>query len=124
MRINSICSSAPSEILAIIALRAKESLIARNLGIVSDNLATADRFFERFTHLFQWLRPLAGSVAFPSLISARPIDQFCRDLLEREGVMIVPGSLFDFAGNHFRVGLGRRSFPDVLERVEKYICSM
>jgi aspartate/methionine/tyrosine aminotransferase len=119
-----ICSSAPGEILAIIALRAKEALIARNRGIVLDNLATADRFFDRFSHLFQWLRPLAGSVAFPSLTSKIPINQFCRDLLEREGVMVVPGSLFEFPGNHFRVGLGRNNFPEVLKQVEKYLESL
>ena len=119
-----ICSSAPSEILAIIALRARESIVARNLGIVLENLAVADRFFERFSHLFRWLRPLAGPVAFPSLVLEIPIDQFCRNLLTREGVMVVPGSLFEFAGNHFRVGLGRKNFPEALERVAIYVESL
>ena len=116
-----ICSSAPSEILAIIALRAREFLLARNLGIVRENLAAADRFFERFAHMFRWLRPRAGSVAFPEIISGIRVDRFCRELLDREGVMVVPGSIFEFAGDHFRVGLGRKSFTDVLERVEAYV---
>jgi aspartate/methionine/tyrosine aminotransferase len=119
-----ICNSAPSEILAIIALRTKETLIAHNRGIVLENLAAADRFFERFTSLFQWLRPLAGSVAFPSIISGMPVDHFCRDLLEREGVMVVPGGLFEFPGNHFRIGLGRKNFPEALKRVETYVESL
>jgi aspartate/methionine/tyrosine aminotransferase len=119
-----ICGSAPSEILAIVALRAKEALLARNLGIVHDNLSAADFFFERFSHMFHWLRPRAGSVAFPSLISGMPVDRFCRDLLEREGVMVVPGSLFEFPGDHFRVGLGRKGFPDALKRVEAYVRSL
>jgi aspartate/methionine/tyrosine aminotransferase len=119
-----ICGGAPSEILAIIALRAKDVFISRNLGILRDNLATADRFFEHFSHFFHWLRPLAGSVAFPSLTSGMSIDHFCRDLLEREGVMVVPGSLFEFPGNHFRVGLGRKSFPEALKRVEAYLTAV
>jgi aspartate/methionine/tyrosine aminotransferase len=119
-----ICSCAPGEILAIIALRTKEALIARNLEIVRANLSEADNFFDRFSHLFDWLRPQAGSVAFPELISEMPVDQFCRDLLEREGVMVVAGSLFEFPGNHFRLGLGRRSFPDALNHVEAYVQSL
>ena len=119
-----ICSSAPSEILAIIALRAKETIVARNLGIVLDNLAIADQFFKRFAHLLQWLRPLAGSVAFPALSSGIPVTRFCRGLLEREGVMAVPGDTFEFSGNHFRVGLGRKNFPEALKRVATYIESL
>jgi hypothetical protein len=30
--------------------------------------------------------------------------------------MIVPGSIFDYPGAHFRLGLGRRNFPEVLAR--------
>ena len=35
--------------------------------------------------------------------------------------MIVPGSLFDYPGNHFRIGLGRKNFPEALEQVGKYL---
>jgi hypothetical protein len=28
--------------------------------------------------------------------------------------MVVPGSIFDYSGPHFRVGLGRQSFPEAL----------
>jgi len=35
--------------------------------------------------------------------------------------MIVPGNLFDFPGNHFRVGLGRRNLPEALAQVEEYL---
>jgi hypothetical protein len=29
--------------------------------------------------------------------------------------------LFDFPGNHFRLGLGRRNFPEALEHVRRYL---
>jgi aspartate/methionine/tyrosine aminotransferase len=115
-----ICGSAPAEILATIALRARDTLVARSLEIVRGNLAEAGSFFGRHREAFHWLPPRAGSVAFPALVSG-PVDELCRDLLEREGVMIVPARMFEYAGNHFRVGLGRRSFPEALRVVERYL---
>lgn len=115
-----ICGSAPAEILATIALRAHEALVARSLEIVRRNLAHAEGFFHRHPETFRWLPPRAGSVAFPELVSL-PVDEFCRDLLEQEGVMVVPARLFDYPGNHFRLGLGRLNFPEALSRVEQYV---
>ena len=39
-----ICASAPSEILGIVALRAKETLLGRNLAIILSNLQAANDF--------------------------------------------------------------------------------
>ena len=116
-----ICNSAPAEILGIMALRAREKIVARNLAIISDNLAEAARFCARHRDLFVWLPPGAGSVAFPRLRGDRQSGRFCRDVLEQKDVMILPGEVFDYAGNHFRVGLGRTSFRAALAQVEAYI---
>lgn len=116
-----ICGSAPGEILAIVALRAKEAIIARNLGIIRDNLMAANYFFGSYPSLFEWIPPQAGSIAFPGLAPHVPADLFCKDVLAREGVMIVPGSMFEFPGNHFRIGLGRKNFPEALWRVQEYV---
>ncbi len=115
-----ICGSAPAEILATIALRARDALIARSLEIVRGNLAEAERFFGRHPEVFQWLPPRAGPVAFPALLS-EPVDELCRDALEREGMMIVPARMFEYAGNHFRVGLGRRNFPEALRALGRCV---
>lgn len=112
-----ICNSAPSEILGLIALRAKEAIIRRNLGIIQENLRHAERFFNKHHDLFTWIRPIAGSVAFPRWTGSSPVESFCQGVLDQAGVMIVPGRIFDFPGNHFRVGLGRKNLPAVLERV-------
>ncbi len=42
-----ICNSAPSEILALIALRAQDRVLARTMRILRDNLTTLDDFFAR-----------------------------------------------------------------------------
>jgi aspartate/methionine/tyrosine aminotransferase len=116
-----ICSSAPSEILGIIALRAADTIVQRNLQIIAGNLTEAARFFARHPALFAWISPLAGSVAFPRLLANLPVCTFCSDALRRRSVMIVPGDVFGWEGNHFRVGLGRVNLPQALEQMEAYI---
>jgi aspartate/methionine/tyrosine aminotransferase len=116
-----ICNSAPGEILAIIGLQAKERILQRNLDIIRGNLAIAERLFGEHHDRFAWLGPTAGSVAFPKWLGEGPVEQFCQDALDTQGVMIVPGGLFGFPGNHFRVGLGRKNFSDVLERVVRAV---
>ncbi len=116
-----ICSSAPSEILALIGLRARSRIIDRAHEIISANLRVLDAFFaadDRFT----WVRPRAGSVGFPQFL-AGDVDRFAADLVERAGVLVLPGSQFGYAGNHFRLGFGRRDMPTALERMREFVAS-
>jgi aspartate/methionine/tyrosine aminotransferase len=55
----SICNSAPSEVLAEIALAAREPILARNRGIVRQNLALLGDFFAAYPGLFDWRDPTA-----------------------------------------------------------------
>jgi len=112
-----ICNSAPSEILALIALRAKDRVLERSRAIVLENLALLDGFFARNGDRFAWVRPRAGSVCFPTLLRG-DVDEFAASLVEREGVLVVPGSQFAFPGNHFRLGYGRRDMGEALLRLE------
>jgi aspartate/methionine/tyrosine aminotransferase len=114
-----ICSSAPSEILSLIALRAKESVIARTRHIIDANLPLLDRFFDRNSDRFRWVRPRAGSVCFPEYLGGS-IDDFSAALVEREGVLLLPASQFGYSGNHFRLGYGRRDMAEGLERLEAF----
>ena len=66
-----ICNSAPSEILALIGLRARDALLARVRDIIASNLSILDDFFERNAERFTWVRPRASSVGFPKLIARR-----------------------------------------------------
>ncbi len=115
-----ICNSAPAEFLAELALRHGDRLIQRNLQIIHDNLVLLDGFFSRQCARFSWTRPLAGSVAFPELLEGE-IEQFCHDLVTASGVLLVPGSLFDQPGNHFRIGFGRKNMPEALAGLEEYL---
>ncbi len=115
-----ICASAPAEILALIALRERNAVLGRSRRLIAANLALLDTFFERQARHFGWVRPLAGSVAFPSLRASVPIERFAGDLVEAEGVLLAPGSVFGHPGNHFRIGFGRTDLPAALERLEAF----
>lgn len=116
-----ICSSAPSEILAIIALRNREIIIKRNLGIIENNLKVLRLFSGRHAGLFSWVEPKAGTVVFPKLNSEVSIDQLCADLLRTKNTLLVPGTKFKWGGNRFRIGLGRRNFSQALGKFEEFL---
>jgi aspartate/methionine/tyrosine aminotransferase len=115
-----ICASAPAEILALTALRARQAVLTRSRGIVDANLALLDGFFARQAGRFSWVRPAGGPVGFPELRAGVPIDRFAEDLLAAEGVLIAPGSIFGHRGNHFRLGFGRQDLAAGLERLEAF----
>jgi aspartate/methionine/tyrosine aminotransferase len=116
-----ICSSAPSEILALIGLRSRDVVLGRSRRIVATNLAVLDAFFTRHRDRFTWVRPRGGSIAFPRLLGDTPIDEFAAELVEAEGVLLLPGSQFDHPGNNFRIGFGRENLPDAVARLEAFI---
>jgi aspartate/methionine/tyrosine aminotransferase len=115
-----ICNSAPSEFLAEVALRNREKLIERNLGIIKSNLAIMDDFIARHSDLFSWVRPQAGSMGFPKLLQG-DVEDFCDKVVREAGVLLLPGTMYDDAGNHFRVGLGRKNLPQAVERWAEYL---
>ncbi len=115
-----ICNSAPSEFLAEVALRNRQALIDKNLNIIQNNLKIIDQLFARYPDWFQWMRPQAGSMAFPKLLKGG-VDEFCERLVKTAGVMILPGTMYDDTGNHFRLGLGRKNLPQAVQRLEIFL---
>jgi aspartate/methionine/tyrosine aminotransferase len=114
-----ICNAAPSEILSLIALRARDRVLARTRAIIHDNLALLDDFFVRNPERFGWTRPRAGTVGFPEYRGG-DIDELAAELVRDEGVLLLPASQFGYRGNHFRLGYGRRDMAHGLARLEVY----
>ena len=115
-----ICASAPAEILALIALRARETVLARSRSIVDANLGLLDAFFARRPGQFGWVRPRGGSIGFPELRAGVPVGRFAEELVAAEGVLLAPGSIFGHPGNHFRIGFGRTDMPEALAGLESF----
>jgi aspartate/methionine/tyrosine aminotransferase len=116
-----ICSAAPSEVLALIGLRARDAVLARSREIVTANLDRLDAFFDDWADRFTWVRPHGGSVGFPRLaVPGVSIDDWAAELVEAEGVLLLPASQFGYGGNHFRLGFGRSDLPVALERLERH----
>jgi aspartate/methionine/tyrosine aminotransferase len=116
-----ICSSAPSEILALIGLRARDAVLGRSRAIVEANMVPLDRFFADHRNSVAWVRPRGGSIGFPRLLGDETIDDFAARLVEAQGVLLLPGSQFGYPGNHFRIGFGREDLPTALERLEAFL---
>jgi aspartate/methionine/tyrosine aminotransferase len=118
-----VCASAPAEILSLIALRAGPRLIERSRRIILSNLSLGESFFTEHDAAFEWAAPKAGPMAFPRLRLPVPVDEFVADLARERGVLFLPGTIFDMTDNRLRLGLGRSSLPDALERVDEYLAS-
>jgi aspartate/methionine/tyrosine aminotransferase len=116
-----ICASAPSEILALIGLRARDGVLARSRSIVLDNLAALDGLFERWPGTLSWVRPRGASIGFPRLRPDLDVDRFAAELVEAEGVLLLPGSRFGHHGNHFRIGFGRSDLPEAVAGLERHL---
>lgn len=115
----SICNSAPSEALAIIALRSREQILERTRAIIRANVERLTTFFADRCELFEWYVPDGGCVAYPRYLGAEGVDEFCRAAVEEAGVLLLPGSMYTSRlaptpPDRFRVGFGRINLPEGL----------
>ncbi|MCZ2720283.1 aminotransferase class I/II-fold pyridoxal phosphate-dependent enzyme [Marinomonas sp. 15G1-11] len=108
----SICNSAPSESLALIAIQNREAIFAKNRALMMENVLLLEALFDDFPSLIQWQRPKGGCVAFPKYTGPDNVDVFCQGLLEKSGVLLLPASIYvsdltEVAQDCFRIGFGR-----------------
>ena len=102
--------------LTAVALRNRHALLERNLAIVERNLPLLDGFFANHSHMFEWIRPVAGPIGFPRVLGAADVDELC-ERLAGAGVLLLPGSVYDEPA-HVRVGFGRANLPEALAVLE------
>jgi aspartate/methionine/tyrosine aminotransferase len=114
-----ICSSAPSELLAALALRHRARLAERNRALVLENLAYADAFVAAHGGLVDWVRPNASPIGFPR-IRVPDTLAFCERLAADAGVLLLPGEVYDEPG-HVRLGLGRRGAAEAFGRLGEFL---
>jgi aspartate/methionine/tyrosine aminotransferase len=117
-----ICSSAPSEFLAAMALRHREVLVKRNREIVLRNLPLLDAFLRQRSNLFEWVKPNASPIGFVRYKPASNVSAFCENLVRDAGVLLLPGSVYD-QPHHIRFGYGRKNMPEALSQLGAYLDS-
>lgn len=115
-----ICSSAPSELLAAAAVENGEVLIARSRKIVQENLEAVRRLCKEHA-ILEYLPGQGGSIIFPRFLDGRSADTFSKQLLEKRSLLMLPGGMFDMPDSFFRVGLGRKGLPAALKIFEEEI---
>ena len=103
------------------ALRHGQQLLDRSLEIIRTNLAAADRFFAKYAHVFEKKEIAAGPVAFHRLLLPQGVDRFCQQAVDRKGVLLLPGRVYGTDGPYFRMGYGRKSFPENLKKLEEFL---
>ncbi len=120
-----ICNAGPTEYLTALALRNRERIWDRNRGVIAANLPLFSAFFARWAELFDWEPPMGGCVCFPRY-RGDDVEELCRRLLEKAGVLVLPASIYyseiaDTPADHFRVGLGRLGLEPGLEAFDRFL---
>jgi aspartate/methionine/tyrosine aminotransferase len=123
-----IANSAPSEFLATIALAAGDRIQARNRAIIAANVTLLDAFFERHANRFDWSPPQGGCVCFPRLRGGQAAGPFCRQLVQRAGVILLPAEIYssplgDVPREHFRIGVGRHGTAEALAAFDEFLAA-
>jgi hypothetical protein len=125
----SICNAGPSEVLAQIALRAGDSILASNLDLIRRNLDLLQAFFSDFPDLFDWALPDGGCIGYPRYKGADGVENFCKTLVEQAGVLLLPASVYrsaltDTPTDRFRIGYGRKDTAAGLAALRKYVAQI
>ncbi len=108
----SICGAVPSELLAQIALKARDRILALNRALIAKNLPLLAAFFAEHSDLFAWYLPDGGCFGFPRYLGRDGVEAFASRLVEESGVLLLPASVYKSdlgptPADRFRIGYGR-----------------
>lgn len=79
-----------------------------------------DQFF--LAHLPSFFTSTKGGcTGFVKYLATETIDRFCHRAMEQAGILLLPGTVYGVASNHFRLGFGRSNMPEALAALEKFL---
>ena len=116
-----ICSSAPSEILSVIAIRARDTIINTHLERIKRNLLVLNGFLNTYKSLFAFETPKAGTIGLMKLLGGVSAKVFCEKVVNEAGIMILPSTVYDYGDSHIRIGFGRENMPEALKKFDEYL---
>ncbi|MCG8509479.1 MAG: aminotransferase class I/II-fold pyridoxal phosphate-dependent enzyme [Rhodospirillales bacterium] len=122
----SICNSAPSERLAVIALSVRQKILEKNRTLMRQNLKRLDAFFADYPALFDWYHPDGGCVAYPRYKGRGGVEAFAKSLIEENGVLVLPASIYrselmDAPDDRFRIGFGRANVEEGVAAFREFL---
>jgi len=109
-----------SDFLAEKALLNKEKLIKRSQDIVKQNYKNLTAWLKNNT-LFKWVPAEAGVVTFLKFKQKTNSEDFCKQLIKKQEVFLLPGTSFEMEG-YVRLGFGyaQDNFKEALKRIDKF----
>jgi len=118
------CPSRASEIQAIMTLRASDTILKKNLTIIKKNLQLLDTFIEKYSDLFEWVRPTASTVGFVKFKGPLTSEELGEQLAQA-GVSIKPAYAFmdDVSEykDYFRISFGESVMPRTLQALTDFV---
>jgi aspartate/methionine/tyrosine aminotransferase len=123
---SSICGSTPSELLAQIALKARDPILARNRALIAKNLPLLEAFFADYPDLFDWYLPDGSCVGYPRYLGVDGVEAFAQQLVEQAGVLLLPASVYQSdlgvtPVDRFRIGYGRGNLVAGLAATRQFL---
>lgn len=109
-----------SLLLANVALRHSDEILARNRQILLENGRTLDEFLGRAANQVNRVGGEATPVIFLDLLG-RNAEDFCARAVEEADLALIPGTMFGDFSSHVRVGYGTSGFPHSIERLEAFL---
>lgn len=112
------------EAIAGLALTHSGRLLARNKGIVRENLAVLDAWVTKEPHV-HYVKPQAGTTALIYYDFDIPSYQFCERMYHTTGAFVTPGDCFE-QPQSFRIGYAcdKQVLLDGLAAVSEFIASL
>ncbi|MGB1235329.1 MAG: aminotransferase, partial [Planktomarina sp.] len=107
-------------------LKNRDRILARNCGIVDENLPKWDAFFARYPDLFEWQHPQASCMVYPQYKGTEGVAAFAQNLVEQSGVLVLPSTIYsselgDTPTDRFRIGLGRTGLDEGIAALDAYL---
>jgi aspartate/methionine/tyrosine aminotransferase len=108
--------------LALLGLRNRTRVLDFHKANIFANLALLRNFMVSNEQHFEFREPTGGVVCFPKLRKSQSSTEFCRGLVEKFGVSLLPGAGFSVEG-YVRLNFGgdRVKFAEALERLGSYL---